>query len=146
LRTESFQLSYQQGSDIQASCPAAQNKDNKQSILSKRGSVVIDKHTNTLFVQDTPSRLEAVRSMIKQIDVPVRQVVIEARIVDANEGVIKDIGANLSYQGAPSGFSIGANTPTATRGQRWAQTSTCRAAGRQASSPSRCSMRQQPSC
>ncbi len=119
LRTESFQLSYQQGADIQAilSGGSAQGAGKGQSILSKRGSVVIDKHTNTLFVQDTPSRLEEVRRMIKQIDVPVRQVVIEARIVDANEGVIKDIGVNLSYKGAPSGFAVGSNTPTATRGQ-----------------------------
>ncbi len=109
LRTESFQLSYQQGADIQAILSGGSDKDNKQSILSKRGSVVIDKHTNTLFVQDTPARLEAVRSMIKQIDVPVRQVVIEARIVDANEGVIKDLGTNLSYSG-PGGFKVGANT------------------------------------
>lgn len=116
LLTENFQLSYQQGADVLAILSGGASS--KQSVLSKRGSVVIDKYTNTLFVQDTPSRLEGVRKMIKQIDIPVRQVQIEARIVDANVGVIKDIGVSLSYADSDTkGFALGGNSPNAIRGK-----------------------------
>ncbi|MDP2752708.1 MAG: type IV pilus secretin PilQ [Rhodocyclaceae bacterium] len=116
LHTESFQLSYQQGADVLAILSGGAN--NKQSILSKRGSVVIDKYTNILFAQDTPARLDGVRKMIKQIDIPVRQVQIEARIIDANVGVIRDIGVNLAYRDTdPRGFAIGSSSSNAMRGQ-----------------------------
>jgi type IV pilus assembly protein PilQ len=109
-QTESFQLSYQQGSDI---IKLLTNKD--QRILSKRGSAVVDARTNTLFVQDTPSRLEEVRKLIKQIDVPVRQVMIEARFVSAGDSFNRTLGGRLSYNSTDK-FAIGGNTPTATRG------------------------------
>lgn len=111
-RTESFQLSYQKGSDI-----IALLTNDKQRILSKRGSAVVDQRTNTLFVQDTPSRLEEVRKLIAQIDVPVRQVMIEARFVSAGDSFNRTLGGRLSYGSTnPQGFAIGGNTPTATRG------------------------------
>ncbi|MEO8342447.1 MAG: AMIN domain-containing protein, partial [Gallionella sp.] len=69
LRTESFQISYQKGDAI-----AAMLTNDKQRMLSKRGSAVVDQRTNTLFVQDTSGHLEEVRKLIQQIDVPVRQV------------------------------------------------------------------------
>jgi type IV pilus assembly protein PilQ len=69
--------------------------DPTQRILSKRGSAVVDARTNTLFVQDTPSRLEDVRKLIAKIDVPVRQVMIEARIVEANDTFSKSLGARI---------------------------------------------------
>lgn len=107
LHTEAFQLSYQKGADIVA---LISNKD--QRILSKRGSAVVDQRTNTLFVQDTPSRLEEVRRLIKQVDIPVRQVMIEARFVSASEKFTRDLGGRLGFQnsnqGAPgAGFHVG---------------------------------------
>lgn len=115
VRTESFQLSYQKGDAM-----AALISSDKQRILSKRGSAVVDQRTNTLFVQDTPSRLEEVRKLIKQIDVPVRQVMIEARFVSAGDSFNRTLGGKLGYNGPAvgpgSGFAIGGNTPTATRG------------------------------
>ncbi len=101
LRTESFQLSYQKGDVV-----AAMLSNDKQRILSKRGSAVVDKRTNTVFVQDTPTNLEAVRKLIKQIDVPVRQVMIEARIVEATDNFSKNLGVRLGYQSADT-FNIG---------------------------------------
>ena len=56
---------------------------------------MVDARTNTLFVQDTPSRLEEVRKLIAKIDVPVRQVMIEARIVEASDTFSKNLGARL---------------------------------------------------
>lgn len=112
-RTESFQLSYQKGADI-----IALLTNDKQRILSKRGSAVVDQRTNTLFVQDTPSRLEEVRKLIEKIDVPVRQVMIEARFVSANDTFTRTLGGRLGYNStAAQGFAVGGNTPTATRGQ-----------------------------
>jgi type IV pilus assembly protein PilQ len=91
-RTESFQMNYQKAADVQKLL-----SDATQRILSKRGSAVVDTRTNTLFVQDTPSRLEDVRRLISKIDVPVRQVMIEARIVEASDSFSKSLGARIGY-------------------------------------------------
>src|SRR5262245_7072069 len=92
VRTEPFQMNYQKAVDVQKLL-----SDPAQRMLSKRGSAVVDARTNTLFVQDTPSRLEEVRKLIARIDVPVRQVMIEARIVEASELFNKNLGARLGF-------------------------------------------------
>ena len=101
VRTESFQLNYQKADALQKLLA-----DKDQRILSKRGSAVIDVRTNTLFVQDTPSRLEQVRNLIRKVDVPVRQVMIETRIVEASDTFTRNLGARLGLNGA-SGNPIG---------------------------------------
>ncbi len=93
IRTESFQLNYQKADAVQKLLV-----DPQQRILSKRGSVVGDPRTNTLFVQDTSSKLEEVRSLIKKIDVAIRQVLIEARIVNATDNFSKNLGVKFGYQ------------------------------------------------
>ncbi|HET7670348.1 MAG TPA: type IV pilus secretin PilQ [Burkholderiales bacterium] len=106
-RTESFQMNYQKAVDVQKLL-----SDPNQRILSKRGSAVVDTRTNTLFVQDTPSRLDDVRRLLAKIDIPVRQVMIEARIVEANELFSKNLGVRFGYldrggrsvQGAQAGI------------------------------------------
>ncbi|MCK6404383.1 MAG: type IV pilus secretin PilQ [Rhodocyclaceae bacterium] len=92
VRTESFQLNYQKADAVQKLLT-----DQNQRMLSKRGSAVVDARTNMLFVQDTPSRLEEVRVLIGKIDVPVRQVLIEARIVEASDSFSKDLGVRLGW-------------------------------------------------
>lgn len=92
LRTESMQVNYQKAAEFQKLL-----SDPAQKILSKRGSAVVDVRTNTVFVQDTPSRLEEIRKLLKQIDVPVRQVMIESRIVEANDTFSRNLGARLGY-------------------------------------------------
>lgn len=96
LRTESFQLSYTKGAEI-----AALLTNEKQKILSKRGSAVVDTRTNTIFIQDTPTGLEEARKIIKQIDVPVKQVVIEARFVEAFESFSRTLGGKLNSTNNP---------------------------------------------
>jgi type IV pilus assembly protein PilQ len=91
-RTEAFQLRYQKAEDLKKMLT-----DDKQQMLSKRGSIVIDARTNTLFVQDISSKLEQVRSVIGKIDVAVRQVQIEARIVEANDGFSRELGVKLGW-------------------------------------------------
>jgi len=90
LRTESFQLGYTKGADI-----VALLINDKQKILTKRGSAVVDSRTNTIFVQDTPYGLDEARKIIKQLDVSVRQVVIEARFVEAFESFGRTLGGKL---------------------------------------------------
>jgi len=103
VRTESFMLNYQKAAEVQALLSST-----TQKILSKRGSAVVDARTNTVFVQDVPTRLEEVRKLIAQIDVAVRQVMIEARIVEANDSFSKNLGARLGYnQALPGGDSLG---------------------------------------
>ena len=98
IRTESFVLNYQKAADVQALLTS-----DKQKVLSKRGSAVVDARTNTVFVQDVPARLEEVRKLIAQIDVSVRQVMIEARIVEANDSFSKNLGVKLGYNAAKQG-------------------------------------------
>jgi type IV pilus assembly protein PilQ len=98
LRNETFQLNYTKAAELvillRGGTGAA---GGSASILSKRGSVVADPRTNTLFVQDIPSRLEAVRQMIATTDIPVRQVMIEARIVEATDKFSRTLGVRLGY-------------------------------------------------
>ncbi len=116
LRTESFQLSYSKGADmvvLLSGIESGKESGKKQRILSERGSAVVDQRTNTVFVQDTPSRLEEARKMIKQVDVAVRQVMIEARFVEAGDTFSRTLGGRLGFKGpvaaglVPPGFTTG---------------------------------------
>lgn len=93
VRTESFQMKYQKAAEVQKILG-----DEKQKLLSKRGSVVLDPRTNILFVQDIPTKLEEIRKLINQIDVPVKQVMIESRIVEASDTFSRNLGARLGFQ------------------------------------------------
>ncbi len=95
VRTESYALSYAKAEDLQK---LLSNKD--QKILSKRGSATIDERTNTLFIQDTGARLEEARRLVLQLDVPVRQVLIEARIVIADDNWARQLGVRFGTQTA----------------------------------------------
>ncbi len=92
LRTENFQLNYAKADEFTKLLTSAQ-----QRILSKRGSAVADARTNQVFIQDVASRLADARKLLSQIDVPVRQVLIEARIVEANDSFSKNLGVRLGY-------------------------------------------------
>jgi len=111
-RTESFQLNYQKGPDLQKLLA-----DPQQRVLSKRGSAVVDPRTNTIFVQDTPTRLEEVRKLIRKIDVPVRQVMIESRIVEASDNFGRNLGVRLGYHDTTGrGFQTGTSSGSSQRG------------------------------
>jgi type IV pilus assembly protein PilQ len=95
VRTESFALSYAKAEDLKKLLA-----DKDQKILSKRGNATIDERTNTIFIQDTGGRLEEVRRLIQQLDIPVRQVLIEARIVIADDRWGRQLGARFGTQSA----------------------------------------------
>ncbi|MEC5399124.1 type IV pilus secretin PilQ [Uliginosibacterium sp. H1] len=90
LRTESFQINYHKARAISDFM-----KNKEQTILSKRGSVVVDERTNKVFVNDVGARLDDIRRLLTEIDVPVRQVLIEAQIVEASDAFARNIGMRL---------------------------------------------------
>lgn len=111
LRSESFQLNYHKAKTV---FDFLKNKD--QTLLSKRGSVIVDERSNKLFVSDTPSRLDDLRRLISEIDIPVRQVLIEARIVEASDSFAKDLGVRLGWNmggSNDSAYRIGSGYLTA---------------------------------
>jgi type IV pilus assembly protein PilQ len=76
---------------------AALIKTSTNSLLSTRGSVAVDERTNTLLLQDTADRLADVRRLVATLDIPVRQVLIEARIVIVNNDFERDLGARFGF-------------------------------------------------
>ena len=97
LRTQSFQMNYTKAAEVAASLTAAGGGTgtNTSRILSPRGSVIFETRTNQLFVTDVASKLEQVQQLIAKIDIPVRQVLIEARIVEASDTFGKSLGVRL---------------------------------------------------
>ncbi len=93
LRSEFIQVNYAKA----ASLAALISQDNANSLLSERGSVAIDERTNTLLVQDTADRLADVRRLVATLDIPVRQVLIESRIVIVNDDFSRELGVRLGY-------------------------------------------------
>ncbi len=100
LRTEFIQINYAKASEL-----AALIQEGDSSLLSERGNVSIDERTNTLIVQDVASSLEAIRSLIVKLDIQVRQVMIEARIVNADESFTKDLGVQFGYSKSSNALS-----------------------------------------
>jgi type IV pilus assembly protein PilQ len=105
LRTEVFTLRYQKAEafrEILTGSKSGSSSGNSggknHSILSKRGSAVMDPRTNTLFIQDTAKRLEEIQEIINKTDVAVRQVMIESRLVLADEKFSKELGAKFGVQ------------------------------------------------
>lgn len=87
IRSELLQINYAKAVDI-----GILIKDKQTSLLSPRGKVSVDVRTNTLWIQDTSAKIEEVRDLIKQLDVPVKQVLIEARIVEVAKDFSEDLG------------------------------------------------------
>jgi type IV pilus assembly protein PilQ len=110
LRTQDFKLNYAKATEIAAALggSGASSGSVTSRILSSRGSVIFESRTNQLFVTDVPSRLEQVQALIAKIDIPVRQVLIEARIVEAADSFGKSLGVRLG--GRP--FTINGASPT----------------------------------
>jgi len=94
VRTQDFKLNYAKVADI-AKGLLGSGETGATKILSSRGSVISEVRTNQLFVTDIPSKLEQVASLIRKLDIPVRQVLIEARIVEATDTFGRSLGVKL---------------------------------------------------
>ncbi len=90
LRTQYININYANASELKGLIANAGGKG--EALVSSRGSVVVDQRTNTLIVQDTQAKLEEIRELIDQLDVPVQQVLIEARVVVATNDVTDEFG------------------------------------------------------
>jgi type IV pilus assembly protein PilQ len=95
IRTEFIQVNYAKATDIAGLISGADGA----GMLSSRGSVTVDERTNTLLVQDTANKIEDVRRVLSRLDVPVKQVLIEARVVVANTNFDKELGVRWGGYG-----------------------------------------------
>ncbi len=112
LRTQSFQLNYTKAAEIAAQLTGSSggaSGGSGSSILSSRGSVIAEPRTNQLFVSDIASRLERVQELISKLDIAVRQVLIEARIVEASDTFGKSLGVKLGGGMAQPGVQLASN-------------------------------------
>ncbi|MBC7859876.1 MAG: type IV pilus secretin PilQ [Burkholderiaceae bacterium] len=127
LRSEIFQLNYQKADAFRTvfgldAGGAGGAGDAKNRILSKRGSAIIEPRTNQLFVTDVASKLDDIRKLIQKTDIATRQVLIEARIVEASDAFSRNLGAKLGFsdlraiRGGDAGVGIGNSTVRATLG------------------------------
>jgi type IV pilus assembly protein PilQ len=96
LRTEYLQVNYAKAADLAALVKSGSNA----SLLSERGSVAIDERTNTLLLQDTSERLADIRRLVSTLDIPVRQVMIEARIVIVSDDFSRELGVRFGATAA----------------------------------------------
>ncbi|WP_306603191.1 type IV pilus secretin PilQ [Azonexus sp.] len=122
LVTEQFVLNYQKAVEVAQlliGAPATGGGsgviNSTQRILSKRGNAVADPQSNILFINDIPSKLDEIRTFIKTIDIGARQVLIEARVVEASDSFLSDIGMKLNFLSSAtrrlgSGVNIGGGT------------------------------------
>ena len=105
LFSEYIQINYAKAEDVArlimgrassgGSATGGSSSSRTVSLLSKRGSVSVDKRTNTLLVRDTADNLEEIRRLVAKIDIPVRQVLIESRIVIASDNFARDLGTRF---------------------------------------------------
>jgi type IV pilus assembly protein PilQ len=127
-RTQSFQLNYTKAEEVakgltgQTQGTGGGGGGQNSRILSPRGSVIYETRTNQLFVSDIPSKLEEIQALIAKIDIPVRQVLIEARIVEADDSFGRSLGVKLGgvdgrgIRGGVPGYSVGGNNYVAVGG------------------------------
>lgn len=125
LRTQAFQLNYAKAEEISKRLTGASGGGGSGSntkTISPRGSVFPEQRTNQIFVTDIPSKLEEIQQMISKIDIPMRQVLIEARIVEATDTFGRNLGIKLGaldlrgVRGGVPGFGVGGNNRVAVTG------------------------------
>jgi type IV pilus assembly protein PilQ len=122
LRTQAFQMNYAKAVDMVTqltTSPGGGSGGTSNRFLSERGSAIAEPRTNQLFVTDTPSKLEEVRQLLLTLDVAVRQVMIEARIVEASDTFGRSLGVRLggtdlrANRGGAGGYNLGGGNSVA---------------------------------
>jgi type IV pilus assembly protein PilQ len=124
LRSEIFQLNYQKAEAFRTVFGLDQggSGESRNRVLSKRGSATIDPRTNQVFVTDIASKIEDVRKLIQKVDIATKQVLVEARLVEANDGFSRNLGAKLGFadmrtiRGGDSGYQVSGNQRVAVGG------------------------------
>jgi type IV pilus assembly protein PilQ len=124
LKSEIFQLNYQKAEAFRTvfGLDGASGGDGKNRILSKRGSATIDPRTNQVFVTDIAAKLDDVRKLIQKVDIATKQVLVEARLVEATDGFSRNLGAKLGFadlrtlRGGDTGYQLNGNQRVAIGG------------------------------
>src|SRR6187399_2223941 len=98
LRSEYLQVNYAKASDL-ANLIKSQGGSGGSGLLSKRGTVSVDDRTNTLLLQDSADRLDDIRRLVGTLDIPIRQVQIEARIVIVSDDFTRELGVRAGFTG-----------------------------------------------
>ncbi len=115
VRTQSFRLNFAKADEVAKQLTTAVGTgDNAVRLLSRQGSVFAEPRTNQLFVTDTGAKLEEIQELIKKLDIPVRQVLIEARIVEAEDSFGKSLGVRFGGRLVGSNASVVSGTNNAT--------------------------------
>ena len=109
LYSEFLQVNYAKASDLAGLIGGDSGGSTSNALLSGRGSVGIDERTNTLLVQDTAENLQNIRRLVRTLDIPIRQVLIEARIVVVNDDFSKDLGVRFGATGFKENANDGAS-------------------------------------
>ena len=91
IYSEFLQVNYAKASDLEALISGSSGG----SMLSERGTIAVDDRTNTLLIQDTAERLQDIRRMVRTLDIPIKQVLIESRIVVVNDDFSRELGMRL---------------------------------------------------
>ena len=113
LKSEIFQLNYQKAESFKTVFGLDGGADAKNRVLSRRGSAIIEPRTNQLFVTDIAAKLDDIRKLIAKTDIASKQVLIEARIVEASDSFTRNLGAKLGFadmrtiRGGDSGYQLG---------------------------------------
>lgn len=117
VRTQSFRLNFAKADDVAKYLSSSVGTgEGATRMLSRQGSVFAEARTNQVFVTDIPSKLEEVQALIAKLDIPVRQVLIEARIVEAQNDFSKALGVKLGGFLGGNGVRVGSNNGNQTRG------------------------------
>ena len=96
----------QQGAMATPTVASTTSLDVSQSILSTRGNVTVDARTNQIIVKDTTKNLERIRDLVKQLDIPIRQVLIEARVVIAGNNFARELGSRFAVNNNIPGHTL----------------------------------------
>ncbi len=113
VRSAFFEINFAKVTDL-ASLFEGNSEDGALNLLSPRGSVIMDERTNTLIVKDTDSVISEIRRTLTKLDIPVRQVLIESRIVIATDDFKKELGVRFGATGVQANGSDGLNATSGT--------------------------------
>lgn len=103
LSSELIQVNFAKASDIAGLIGG----EGELSMLSSRGNITVDERTNSLLIRDLPNNIEIIKGIVESLDIPVKQVQIEARIVTVNEGNMQDLGVRWGIAETNGSFSAG---------------------------------------
>lgn len=112
LETQYVRINYADAKELLTLITHKGDGEHKEGMLSARGVATVDARTNTLIIKDIKDNIEQIQALITRLDVPVRQVMIEARIVSANDGFSRELGVNFGLLSHSDDLQVGGSHTT----------------------------------